>query len=275
MKEIEDKLLNIDIQKIEEKPTQLASKKQRAKQPATETMKHIFDLLSCSPSYPTEIHNKTGLHRNTVSFALNFLVQHGLVSKERNGQRVVYSLVMVDDAWYFPWIKLVPPKEEGFSTRKKVGRQMSKALFMKELDYQVSNLRERFGKLVRDPLNDELIDTLIELHKDTTPRFLLNNIEKPFCLECLNSDKLFFPMLLIQDSNEFCCPNCGITIPKLNTETNRPIENTGEAKRRELFYNEAKKKKSYTEIERLLTKYKEGTIRKIKITKKSYVAKRV
>jgi DNA-binding transcriptional ArsR family regulator len=242
---------------------------QRPMQPATETMKRIFDLLIRAPSYPTEIHHKTGLHGNTVNDALNFLVQNGLVSKERNGQRVLYSLVMVDDGWYVPWIKLVRPKEEEPSTRKEVRRQMSKGLFRKELDRGVSNLRERFGKLVKDPLNDELIDTLIKLHKDVTPRLLLNNIEKPFCLECLNSTKSFFPMLLIQDSNEFCCPNCGITIPKISTETNRPTENPEEAKRRELFYNEEKKKKSYTEIERLLTKYKEGTIRKRKIIKKS------
>jgi len=37
-------------------------------QPATETIKRIFDLLVCAPSYPTEIHNKTGLHGDTVSF---------------------------------------------------------------------------------------------------------------------------------------------------------------------------------------------------------------
>ncbi len=242
---------------------------QRPRQPAIETVKRIFDLLICAPSYPTEIHNKTGLHGNTVNDALNFLVQNGLVSKERNGQRVLYSLVIPDDGWYVPWIKLVRPKEEEPSTRKEVRRQMSKGLFRKELNRRVSNLRERFGKLVKDPLNDELIDTLIKLHKDVTRRLLLNDTEKPFCLECLNSAKSFFPMLLIQDSNEFCCPNCGITIPKISTETSRPTENPEEAKRRELFYNEEKKKKSYTEIERLLTKYKEGTIRKRKIMKKS------
>lgn len=242
---------------------------QRPRQPAIETMKRIFDLLICAPSYPTEIHNKTGLHGNTVNDALNFLVQNGLVSKERNGQTVLYRLVMVDDGWNVPWIKLVRPKEEEPSTREEVRRQMSKGLLRKELYRRVSNLRERFGKLVKAPLNDELIDTLIKLHKDVTPRLLLNNTEKPFCLECLNSTKSFFPMLLIQDSNEFCCPNCGITIPKISTETNRPTENPEEAKRRELFYNEEKKKKSYAEIERLLTKYKEGTIRKRKIIKKS------
>src|SRR5450759_3486328 len=158
----------------------------RSGQPAIETMKLIFDLLICGSSYPTEIHNKTGLHGNTVNDALNFLVQKGLVSKERNGQRVLYSLVIADDSWHVPWIKLVPPKEEDPSTHEEVRNQMSKGLFRKELYRKVSNLRERFGKLVKDPLNDELIDTLIKLHKDVTPRLLLNNIEKPFCLECLN-----------------------------------------------------------------------------------------
>ena len=236
-------------------------------QPATETIKRIFDLLVCAPSYPTEIHNKTGLHGDTVSDALNFLVQNGLVSKERNGQRVLYSLVIVDEDWHVPWIRLVYPKEE-LSTSKQVRRQISKGLLRKELDRRVSDLRERFGILVKDPLNDELIDALIILHKDVTLRLFRSNIEKPFCLECLNNTKSFFPMLLIQDSNEFCCPNCGITIPRISTETNRPTENPEEAKRRELFYNEEKKKKSYTEIERLLTKYEEGIIRKRKIVKK-------
>ena len=240
----------------------------RPRQPSVETVKRIFDLLICAPSYPTEIHNKTGLHGNTVNDALRFLVQDGLVSKERNGPRVLYSLVIADDGWYVPWVKLVHPKEEPV-IRKEVGRQMSKGLLRKELDRRVSNLRERFGKLVKDPLNDELIDALIKLHKDVTPRLLLNKTEKPFCLECLNSTKSFFPMLLFQDSNEFCCPNCGITIPKISTETNRPTENPEEAKRRELFYSDEKKKESYTEIERLLTKYTEGTIRKRKIIKKS------
>ena len=157
------------------------------------------------------------------------------------------------------------PKEEEPTTRKKVRTQMSKAHFRKELVREVSNLRERFGKLAKDPLNDELIETLVELHKDFTPSLLLNGINKPFCLECLNNAKLFFPMLLIQDANEFCCPNCGITIPRISTETNLPIENPEDSKRRESFYNEEKKKKSYTEIERLLTKYKEGTTRKRKM----------
>ena len=150
----------------------------------------------------------------------------------------------------------------------KVGR-VSKGFCRKEIDRQVSNLRERFGKLVNDPLNDELIDVFLKFHKDLPPRLLLKIIEKPFCLECLNNTKIFFPMLLIQDSDEFCCPNCGITIPKISGENIWSAENPKDAKRRELFYNEEKKKKSYTEIERLLTKYEKRTTRKRKIFKKT------
>jgi hypothetical protein len=152
-------------------------------------------------------------------------------------------------------------------TASRIGR-ISKGFFRKEIDRQVSNLRERFGKLVNDPLNDELIDAFIEIHKGSPSWLVLNIIEKPFCLECLNNTKLFFPMLLIQDSDEFCCPNCGITIPKISGENNRPIENPKDTKRRELFYNEEKKKKSYTEIERLLTKYEKRTMKR-KIIKKN------
>jgi DNA-binding transcriptional ArsR family regulator len=237
-------------------------------QPATKTMKCIFDLLICAPSYPAEIHNKTGLHGNTINAALKFLVQNGLVSKERKGQRVLYSLALANEEWYIPWIKLVRQKEK-LSTRKEIGRQMSIGLLRKELDRQVSNLRERFGKLAKAPSNDELIDALIKLHKDGSHRLLLDNIEKPFCLECLNITKLFYPMFLILDSNEFCCPNCGISIPRLSTETNRPTEKPEEIKSRELFYSgEEKKKESYMEIERLLTKYKQGSARKRRNIKK-------
>jgi len=149
---------------------------------------------------------------------------------------------------------------------------MSKGFLRKELDRRVSNLRERFGRLVEDPSNDDLIDALIQLHKDVAHQVLLDNTEKPFCLECLSSTKSFFPLFLIQDSDEFCCPNCGISIPKISNETNRPIDNPEEAKRRELFYNEEKNKKSYVEIERLLAKYSQGTTRKI-IIERSKTAK--
>jgi DNA-binding transcriptional ArsR family regulator len=241
---------------------------QLPRQPVTETMKRISDLLICAPSNPAEIHKKTGLHRNTINAALKFLVQNELVSKERNGQRVLYSLALANEDWYVPWIKLLRPKEK-LSTPKEIGRKMSKGLLRKEVDRQVSNLRERFGKLAEAPLNDELIDELIKLHKDVPQRLLLDNIEKPFCLECLNSTKLFFPMFLIQDSNEFCCPNCGISIPRLSTETNRPTEKPEETKGLELFYSgKEKKKESYMEIERLLTKYKQGSARKRRNIKK-------
>ena len=146
---------------------------------------------------------------------------------------------------------------------------MSKGLYRKELVREVSNLHERFGSLVKNPSNDKLIDTLIKLHKDVEPLLLLDKIRKPFCLECLNNDKLFFPMFLIQEASEFCCPNCGITIAKISTETNQPIENPEDAKRRGLFGDMEKKQKSYMEIERLLTKYKEGAVMKRKSVKKS------
>ena len=80
-------------------------------------------------------------------------------------------------------------------------------------------------------------------------------------------------MLLIQDSDEFCCPNCGITIPKISGENIWSAENPKDAKRRELFYNEEKKKKSYAEIERLLTKYEKKQKGKEKSSRKTNLLK--
>ncbi len=246
---------------------------QQPMQPAKETIKRIFDILIVAPSCPAEIQDKTGLSRITVNDLLNFIVREGLVSKKRSGQRILYSLVVADDDWQVLWAKLMHSKKEQPLTPRKAKKQISKRFLRKELTREISNLRERFGTLVEAPSNDELIDTLLKLHKDVAPQTVLIKTRKPFCLECLSSTKLFFPMLLIEDSNEFCCPNCGITIPRITTETDQPLEKIEEAKRREQFYDAEKKKKSYTEIERLLTKYKEGTKKKRKAPMKARTVK--
>jgi DNA-binding transcriptional ArsR family regulator len=244
---------------------------QHPKQSSVKTVKRIFDLLICAPSYPAEICRKTGLHRNTVNGALRFLVQNGLVSKERKGRRVLHSLVLAGEGGQVLWTELTRPKKEEQLIRRKTGNPLSNSVFRRELDREISNLRERFGELAGAPSNDELIGALMLIHKDLAPEAILGTIRKPFCLECLSSTTTFFPMRLIEDSNEFCCPNCGITIPKISTETDQPIENPEDAKRLKAISDAEKKKKSYTEIERLLTKYKEGktriTVRKRKSAK--------
>jgi hypothetical protein len=145
---------------------------------------------------------------------------------------------------------------------------MSKSLFREEVGREIANLHERFGVLDGNPSDDELIGTLIKLHKNVARVLLLKSIRKPFCLECLNNTKRFVPMLLLQDYNEFCCPKCGITIQRLSSETNRSTENPKEAKKREWFYKEEKKKKTYTDMELLLTKYEQQTARKRTVKKK-------
>jgi hypothetical protein len=158
-------------------------------------------------------------------------------------------------------------------SNSKVRRRLGKRVVRKELDCRVSNLRERFGQLVNAPSNDDLINVLASLNKDVSPQVFLDKTEKPFCLECLNSAKKLFLMVFIQDSDEFCCPNCGITIPKISSETSRPTDNHEEAKKVEFFYKDDNDAKSYIEIERLLTKYEEGSPRKMRMKKKSKISK--
>ncbi len=114
-------------------------------------------------------------------------------------------------------------------------------------------MRESFGNL---PDTDELVNTLIQLTQNTTTaKVILDNIKQPFCLECLAESKLFIPMKLIADYDEFCCPKCGIAIPKPKNECS-PTENPEHTKLMELFYSTESKTQSYTKIERLLLEYK-------------------
>jgi hypothetical protein len=145
---------------------------------------------------------------------------------------------------------------------------MSKSLFREGIGREIANLRESFGELAENPSDDELIGAIIKLHKNVPRRLVLKSVRKPFCLECLNDTKRFVPMLLLQDHNEFCCPKCGITIQKLNSENNQSTENPTEAQKREWFYKGEKKKKTYIDMELLLTKYAERMATKRKVRKK-------
>jgi hypothetical protein len=145
---------------------------------------------------------------------------------------------------------------------------MNRSLFREEIGREIANMRERFGELTGNPSDEELIDTLVKLHKYVTRRLVLKSVRKPFCLECLNDTKRFVSMLFLQDYNEFCCPKCGITIQKLNLETNQSTENSKEAQKREWFYKGEQKKKTYTDMEILLMKYAERMATKRKVRKK-------
>jgi hypothetical protein len=124
---------------------------------------------------------------------------------------------------------------------------------LKEFTRRVLEMRENFGSL---PDTEELVNTLIQLAENsTTAKVLLDNIKQPFCLDCLAESKLFIPMKLISDYDEFCCPNCGIAIPKPKNEFS-PLENPEHTKLMELFYSAESKTQSYSKIERLLLEYK-------------------
>jgi hypothetical protein len=89
------------------------------RQPAIETVKRIFDLLICAPSYPTEIHNKTGLHGDTINDALSFLLHSGLVSKERNGQRFCIAYLLRIMAGIFRGLSWCAQKKNLQSLKKR------------------------------------------------------------------------------------------------------------------------------------------------------------
>lgn len=126
----------------------------------------------------------------------------------------------------------------------------------KDLNRRVLEMRENFGSLPENPDHEELVNTLIRLAQNaTTAKVIRDNIKQPFCLDCLAESKSFIPMKLIADYDEFCCPNCGISIPKPKNEFS-PLENPEHTKQMELFYSIESKTQSYSKIERLLLEYK-------------------
>ena len=71
-----------------------------------------------------------------------------------------------------------------------------------------------FRKLLKDLLIDpnlDLIEVLDELNMTDTPLEVLKlHNQEPYCLECLKKEKRFVRMVLIEKSEEHCCPNCGV-----------------------------------------------------------------
>ena len=72
----------------------------------------------------------------------------------------------------------------------------------------------QFSKLLKDLLIDpnlDLIEVLDELNMTDTPLEVLQlHNQEPYCLECLKKEKRFVRMVLVEKSEEHCCPNCGV-----------------------------------------------------------------
>jgi hypothetical protein len=182
----------------------------RPKKPATNTIRKIYDVLSTSPLCFEAICDSTGLHRNTCGSALKFLIEKGMVCKEREKHKVVYEVTRGKG----PFLRLETRWDDLMMTKEDY-QQMYKDFDVENRKWQREKRAEdlkwkMINSLVDNPRNEQLVNLLKETNNYDIPLLRLKqNLEMPFCLSCLRHKKKFFQMIYDKETGEFVCPNCG------------------------------------------------------------------
>jgi len=187
------------------------------KQPFPATVRRIYFALVRNPRSFENLVNATGVDETTLTDALNFLKDKGMIVRYKvttkcNMFRMVRTLPL-RYGWNFPWLDLMI-SEENWKTPW--------IQFLKEAEEIEDKFEKKFVKLLKDLLFDpnlDLIEVLEELEMSDVPIeiFKFHN-QEPYCLECLNIEKRFVRMILCEKSEEHCCPNCGIVRDTLLTK---------------------------------------------------------
>ena len=187
------------------------------KQPFPATVRKIYFALVRKPRSFENLVNATGIDENTLSAALDFLKDKGIivnykVTTKCSMFRMVRTLPL-RYGWNFPWLDLMMSEENWKTPWKHV---------LKEAEEIEDKLDKKFVKLLKDLLFDpnlDLIEVLEELEMSDIPLeiFKFHN-QEPYCFECLKKEKWFVRMILCEKSEEHCCPNCGIVRETLLTK---------------------------------------------------------
>jgi hypothetical protein len=185
--------------------------------PSSATIRRIYFALVRKPRSFEDLAKITGVDETALGAALDFLKKKGmLVSYNFTTKCVMFRMVRtlpLRYGWNFPWLDLMMSAEDWKTPWKHVYGEAGDA---------EDKLGKRFVKLLRDLLVDpnlDLIEVLAELEMEEVPleTFKLHN-QEPYCLECLKKEKKFVRMILCEQSEEHCCPNCGVVRETLLTK---------------------------------------------------------
>jgi len=178
--------------------------------PSPVTIRHIYFALVRKPCSLKNLVKITGVDEATLSAALDFLKDEGMiVSYNFTTKCVMFRMVRtlpLRYGWNFPWLDLMMNVEDWKIPWKHVYEEVA--------DCAENRLNKRFNRLLKDLLvypNLDLIEVLEELEMTEVPMevFKLHN-QEPYCLECLKKENRFVRMILCEQSEEHCCPNCGV-----------------------------------------------------------------
>jgi len=173
-------------------------------------MRRIYFALVRKPRSFEELISITGVNETALDAALDFLKEKGMiVSYNVTTKCVRFRMVRtlpLRYGWNFPWLDLMMSMEDW--------RIPWKHVYSEATDGAEEKLGKRFVMLLKDLLVDpnlDLIEVLEELEMGEIPleTFQLHN-QEPYCLECLKKEKQFIRMILCEQSEEHCCPNCGV-----------------------------------------------------------------
>jgi hypothetical protein len=178
--------------------------------PSPTTIRRIYFALVQRPRSFEHLVKIIGVNEVMLVNALAFLKEKGMiVSYNFTTKCVIFRMVRtlpLRYGWNFPWLDLM------ISTRD--WKTPWKQVYNESVGDSEDKLAGKFVKLLKDLLVDpnlDLIEVLDELEMGDVPleTFKLHN-QEPYCLECLKKERRFIRMILCEQSEEHCCPNCGI-----------------------------------------------------------------
>jgi len=186
--------------------------------PSPATMRRIYYALVRKPRSFEDLVNITGVDETTLGSALAFLKDKGMIVSYNFTNCVTFRMVRTQPlryGWNFPWLDLMMSEEDWKTPWKHV-------VYREVADDAEDKLDKRFMKLLKDLLVDpnlDLIEVLEELKMTEVPLETLKlHNQEPYCLECLKKEKRFVRMILCEQSEEHCCPNCGVVRETLLTK---------------------------------------------------------
>jgi len=197
----------------------------RPKNSSPKSYELIFNALITGPKCYSDIIKITGLHRNTVSSRLKFLVNKGLVRKKRVGNKMIYEFnikyldkhrgLMSFEALR-DWAYLMTTRENKYEYLDKYIELWLK--FDGKRIARIANkaIREFILEENKEKLEHEEVKKFIEIikeRKESLPlQQVISHIEVPYCLECYKKYGKLIKGIYDPETNEYVCQECGLVI---------------------------------------------------------------
>jgi len=195
----------------------------RPKNSSPKSYELIFNALIDGPRCYSEIIEETNLHRDTVASRLTFLVEERLIQKHKDGRKMMFDIIRnreLDLNWVYRWTFLMVTKNIKFSGFM---QKFTKLLEVTNFEKSSENARKVLDNALRKKYDEKINisesqEFLKKAHEKNVPIYLhqiLENLESPFCLECLDNYGVLYRSKCIIEGYKYNCLNCGVEIYRI------------------------------------------------------------